>query len=42
MKRMAILGLAAIGLLSALLFVGGLALDAGGFDKTEGGYQPPY
>ncbi len=42
MKRIAILSLSAIGLLSIMLLVVGLALDAGGFDNTEGGYEPPY
>lgn len=42
MKRIAILILSTIGLLSIMLFVGGLAFDAGGFDNTEGGYEPPY
>jgi hypothetical protein len=42
MKRIANLSLSVIGLLFVLLFVGGLALDAGGFDNTEGGYEPPY
>lgn len=42
MKRIATLSLAAIGLLSIVLFIGGLALDASGYDNTEGGYEPPY
>jgi hypothetical protein len=42
MKRIATLGLSLIGLVSTILFVGGLALDAGGFDNTEGGYEAPY
>jgi hypothetical protein len=42
MKRIATLGLSLIGLVSIILFVGGMALDAGGFDNTEGGYEAPY
>lgn len=42
MKRIATLMLSAIGLLYIMLFFVGLALDAGGFDNTEGGYEPPY
>ncbi|MFT6075610.1 MAG: hypothetical protein ACJAZ1_002540 [Yoonia sp.] len=42
MKRILTGAFAAVGLLSTTLFVGGLALDAGGFDNTEGGYEPPY
>ena len=42
MKRIGILSLSVIGLLCVLLFVVGLALDVGGFDNTEGGYEPPY
>lgn len=41
-KRIVIWCFASIGLLSVTLFVAGLALDAGGFDNTQGGYEPPY
>ncbi|MCB1407998.1 MAG: hypothetical protein KDK01_17520 [Rhodobacteraceae bacterium] len=42
MKRMALWIFAAIGLLSVTLFGAGLALDASGFDNTQGGYEAPY
>lgn len=38
----AVRAFAFIGLVTVILFVAGIAQDAGNFDRTRGGYEPPY
>lgn len=40
--RAALWGFAGVGVLSTGLLIGGLIVDVGQFDNTEGGYEPPY
>jgi hypothetical protein len=40
--RIALYTFAAIGVVATVLFIAGLILDVQAFDRTSGGYEPPY
>lgn len=41
-RRITVLGFAAVGFAATVLFAAGLVSDLRAFDRTRGGYQPPY
>lgn len=41
-KYIAVRVFAIVGIVATVLFAGGLASDLRGFDRTRGGYEPPY
>lgn len=41
-RKISFYGLAIVGALAIVMFIGGLIADLRAFDETSGGYEPPY